>query len=173
MTQPVQKSHTLDAHRFSTLHETYHDRLLATVTGMVRDHNKAEDITAKAFQIGWEKREQFRGDASAYTWLYAIARSRVWQAYRRREALPLDAVANVVAEGGDLVESLERQDALNALQQALTQIPTIYRRVIVACFLNGETTQAFAEREGIPQGTVLSRIFTGKRLLRAKLKTTP
>jgi RNA polymerase sigma-70 factor (ECF subfamily) len=173
MSQPQQKTHTLDAQSFGALHQTYHDRLLSSVTGMVRDRNKAEDITAKAFQIGWKKRDQFRGESSPYTWLHAIARSQVWQAYPRRESLPLDARADEIAAPGDLLENLERQDAIHRLRRALAQIPAVYRRVLVACFLNGESTRCVAEREGVPQGTVLSRVFTGKRLLRARLKTTP
>ena len=43
---------------------------------MVRDKNQAEDITAAAFQIGWEKRAQFRGESSLSTWLTAMAHNR-------------------------------------------------------------------------------------------------
>jgi RNA polymerase sigma-70 factor, ECF subfamily len=174
MSQPQQTTHsTLDAQTFGALHRTYHHRLLSSVTGMVRDQQKAEEITAKAFQIGWEKRAQFRGDASPYTWLHAIARSQVWRSANGRAFLPLDALADAIAEPGNFVEALETQDAIDQLHRALERIPTVYRNVLISCYLNGETTHSFGERAGIPRGTVLSRMSTAKRLLRERLKTTP
>ena len=148
MSHPQQKTCTLDAQSFDALHRTYRDRLLSSVTGMVRDHDKAEEITAKAFHLGWAKREQFRGEASPYTWLHAIARNEVRQAYARRETLPLEALADVIAEPGDLVERIERHDAIDRLRRALTQIPAIYGRVLVARFLDGESTRSVADARG-------------------------
>ena len=163
---------TLNAQSFDALHRTYRHRLLASVTGMVRDQHKAEEITAKAFHLGWANRGQFRGEARPYTWLHAIARNQVRQEYARREPLPLDPRADLIAEPGDLEQELERREAVNRLHRALSQIPPIYRRALVARFLQGESTRSLAEREGIPLGTALSRVSTGKRLLRARLEAT-
>jgi len=173
MSQPHQKLHILNEDGFDALHRSFRQRLLASVTGMVRDHDRAEEITARAFHIGWAKRAQFRGEASPYTWLHAIARNEARQAVARREPLPVEELAEVIAEPGDLVNGLERRDAVRQLRRALSEIPAIYRRALVARFVEGQSTRSVAEREGIPQGTVLSRVAMGKKLLRARLETTP
>jgi RNA polymerase sigma factor (sigma-70 family) len=173
MSHPQHKTNIQDVQSFEALHRTYYGRLLSSVSGMVRDRDRAEDITAKAFNIGWHKREQFRGEASAYTWLQAIARNEIRQSYAQREALPLDALGETVGEPDNLLTDLERRDAAARLRRALKQIPAIYRRALTAHFLKGQSTQRVATREGIPLGTVLSRIAAGKKLLRERLEATP
>lgn len=64
---------TPDQEVFEQLYKHGRDRLLASVTGMVRDRDRAEDITAAAFHQAWSKREQFRGESALPTWLHAIA----------------------------------------------------------------------------------------------------
>lgn len=47
------------------------------------------------------------------------------------------------------------------------QIPRLYRQVLMDRFIRGDSIKQIARRNRIPAGTVLSRIFNGKRLLRA------
>jgi len=47
---------------FRNMYGQHCERLLASVAGMVKDENKAENITAAVFRITWEKRAQFRGE---------------------------------------------------------------------------------------------------------------
>jgi RNA polymerase sigma-70 factor, ECF subfamily len=166
-------NHTLNLQSFDALHRTYHERLLRSIAGMVRDHDKAEDITAKTFQRGWTKRDQFRGEASAYTWLQMIARNEVRHVGARPEPVSLEALPDVIAEPGDLVESLEQQDTAAWVNRALEQIPATYRRLLIARFLHGQSTHQVAKRLGIPFGTVLSRVSKAKKLLRRRLEATP
>jgi hypothetical protein len=65
----------LDEKGFTQIHREYGDRLIRSVTGFVRDRDKAEDIAARAFQTAWEKRERFRGESKASSWIEAIARN--------------------------------------------------------------------------------------------------
>ena len=63
-------------------------------------------------------------------------------------------------------ETLEKsQDGLR-IRQALGRLPATHRRVLMDHFIQGRSVRHIAQREGIPVGTVLSRIFTAKRLLR-------
>jgi DNA-directed RNA polymerase specialized sigma24 family protein len=48
----------------------------------------------------------------------------------------------------------------------MRRIPSIYRRALKDHFVRGYSTRQIAWRERIPLGTVLSRIFNAKRLLR-------
>ena len=54
---------------FRDLHEKYRERLLHSVTAVVRDRDRAEDITAVAFAAAFGKLGSFRGGSSFYTWL--------------------------------------------------------------------------------------------------------
>jgi RNA polymerase sigma-70 factor (ECF subfamily) len=59
------------------------------------------------------------------------------------------------------------------LHQALAEIPATYRRIFTARFLKGLSTRQEAKLEQIPVGSVLSRVFKAKRLLRQQLEATP
>src|SRR5260221_4242929 len=52
---------------------TYQDRLYNAVLRLVGDADEASDVTQEAFARGLMKIDSFRGEASAYTWLFRIA----------------------------------------------------------------------------------------------------
>jgi RNA polymerase sigma-70 factor (ECF subfamily) len=163
----------LDVQGFTGLHDQYGDRLLNSMTGLVRDRDAAAEITASAFAKALKNLRSFRGESSFYTWLHAIARHEIRSACAHRASVSLDAIRDVIGEPGDLVDSLERQEAIASVNRALKQIPAMYRRVLAARFLRGESTRQVAQRLKIPLGTVLSRVSTGKKMLRARLEATP
>src|SRR5216684_1288299 len=93
MPDNVQTDPIRDHDAFEQLYKQGRDRMLASLTGLVRDRDRAEDITASAFQTAWEKRAQFRGDASMGTWLYAIGQNvarRSWREERPSYQDPVD-----------------------------------------------------------------------------------
>jgi RNA polymerase sigma-70 factor (ECF subfamily) len=63
-------------------------------------------------------------------------------------------------------DELEKRDDQFRLEQALAQLPGNYRRALTAHFIEGLSIRKIAHREQVPIGTVLSRIHTGKQLLR-------
>jgi RNA polymerase sigma-70 factor, ECF subfamily len=162
--------HPTDQGTFQHLYNQYRSRLLGSVLGMVKDEARAEDITAATFQIAWEKRAQFRAESSLYTWLYAIASNearRSWREDRRTRLTSIDQTNGPkLVEPVRQAEERDRTDNRLLLSKALNRIPAKYRRVLTDHFVNGHSIQHIARRERIPSGTVLSRIFTAKRLLR-------
>ena len=159
-----------DADRFSDLHNEYRDRLLNSMTGVVRDREAAEEITATALAKAYEKRNSFRGESSLYTWVYAIAMNEARQRQRQNRLVSLDALefplpALIAEDRFD--EALDRSRRTLQLRKALRSLPAIYRRVLVDHFVHGYPVKRIARQSRMPVGTVLSRIFTAKRLLRA------
>ena len=160
----------LDAERFGQIHHDYRDRLINSLAGMVRDREKAEDIAGQAFQVAWEKREQFRGDASPFTWIQAIARNDARRSWSRERLAQFDSIdlapANEPPAPELVTDELEKRDDRLRLQTALERVPGKYRRPLIAHFVDGLPVREIARRERVPLGTVLSRIFTAKQLLR-------
>lgn len=160
----------VDREGFSQVHREYRDRLVESVNGFVRDRTSAEDIANRAFQKAWEKREAFRGESSPTTWLESIARNqaREWLSRDRgRQFDSIDTVDAVKLVTPELVtDELEKHDDRLRLGQALAQLPDKNRRVLTAHSIEGLSIREIAHREHLPFGTVLSRIHTGKQLLR-------
>jgi RNA polymerase sigma factor (sigma-70 family) len=165
----VQKRSPLDAEAFGKIHDQYRGRLVQSVAGFVRDPDKAQDIASRAFQAAWEKRESFRGEATPYTWLQAIARNEARQSVHRERMVQVDSIDiddRDFAAPELVTDELEKRDDRFRLQMALERVPIMYRRALTAHFIEGLSIREIALRERVPLGTVLSRIFTGKQLLR-------
>jgi RNA polymerase sigma factor (sigma-70 family) len=166
----------LDTEIFARLHRDYRDRVVESIAGFVRDREKAEDIAAGAFEVGWEKRGAFRGDASLHTWIQAIARNDAWQSHRRERSVQFESMdredARELAAPDLVTDELEKQDERYRLHQALNQLPVKQRRALVAHFVDELSIRDIARQERVPDGTVLSRIHTGKQLLREAWETT-
>ena len=72
-----------------------------------------------------------------------------------------------LAEPDMLALILERSECRLKLREALRRISTVYRKTLVDHFVRGYSVRQISRQKRIPVGTVLSRIFTAKRLLRA------
>jgi RNA polymerase sigma-70 factor, ECF subfamily len=164
-----QQNKRIDAQSFEDLHRLYHDRLLNSITGMVRDREAAEDITASALGTAFENLDSFRGESSLYTWVYAIALNEARRQRSQKPTLSLDALEvlpNELSEPDRVADGLDRTVYCDKILKVLDAIPASYRRILLDHFANDYSIKQIAGREKIPVGTVLSRIFTGKRLLR-------
>jgi RNA polymerase sigma-70 factor (ECF subfamily) len=160
----------MNARTFQVLHNGCRDRVHSGILAYVRNLTEADEVTAMAFATAFEKRKSFRGEASFFTWVYRIALNQAHSSHRRKSPVSLDAMDGLTPRAliqPDLMDSaIDRANCCRQIRTALRRIPTKYRRAIVDHFVRGYSTKEIARLHRIPVGTVLSRIFTGKRLLR-------
>src|SRR6185437_9062742 len=57
-----------------------------------------------------------------------------------------------------------------ALDEALRQVPAVYRAPLLLCYLQGQTQEEAARQLGCPLGTVRSRLARGRDRLRKVLE---
>ncbi len=161
---------TIISQAFSELHDKYRGRLLNSMIAVARNREDAEDITATAFAAAFKNRDRFRGEASPQTWLYSIAMNEA-RSRRRACAVPFESIdgfkALLIAEPDATDKPFERRECCPRIWKALRQVPRLYRRVLIDRFVRGYSVKQIAKCQRVPLGTVLSRIFKAKRLLRA------
>ena len=114
------------------------------------------------------------------TWLSSVARNFCINHYRARkrekEVVVEDLVAFDLAPasgGSNPHRALEDRDRRSFLRRGLESLPEKLREAVVLRDLHGLSYQEMAERLGLPEGTVKSRINRGREeltrlLLRAK-----
>ncbi len=161
----------MNARQFRVLHDGCRDRVHAGILGYVRNSTEADEVTATAFAAAFVKRKSFRGEASFYTWVYRIALNQVHSASRSKPmVVSLDAMEGPTPEAliqPDLMDSaIDRENCCRKLRLTLRRVPLKYRRALVDHFVRGNSIKQIAKLHRIPVGTVLSRIFHGKKLLR-------
>ena len=172
---------------------TYQDRLYNAVLRLVGDPDEASEITQEAFTRGLMKIDSFRGDASAYTWLFRIAMNLAITELRkgqRRRVFSLDRpTTNPSArQGGEdqassLVdrmaqdrsagpsEQVERRERDQEVLAALGRLDPDYRVALVMRDVEGFDYQQMAEVLDLPLGTLKSRLFRARLALRDELKS--
>ena len=102
-------------------------------------------------------------------WLYGVAcrvalHARV-QASRRRAREK--QVVDMPHPAAPLVDSLN--DLRPVLDLELSRLPEKYRAAIVLCDLEGRSRKDAARQIGVPEGTLSSRLATGRKMLAARL----
>jgi len=159
-----------NAQIFRDWHDQFRDRLLNSMTAIVRDRETAEDVTASALEAAFANLERFRGESSLYTWVHAIALNQARQHLRGNRTVSLESIVerepNALREHDKLADHLDRMQCRTKLRKALRQVPTVYRQTLVDHFVRGFSVKEIARKDRLPVGTVLSRIFSGKKNLR-------
>ncbi|WP_202912208.1 RNA polymerase sigma factor [Nesterenkonia muleiensis] len=128
------------------------------------DPDAAEEVTQESFTKAWLARHRFDPQqASARTWLFAIARNVIKDAFRRRARLPEPVddrrMTHLSTSAPDPAEKL-------MLIEALSCLSTEHRQAVVAIHLIGLSYAELSESTDIPISTLRSRTFHGLRALR-------
>lgn len=114
------------------------------------------------------------GPARFSTWLVTVAHRHLIDRHRRRrvrgEVLPLGEVAAPLPSPEVALDS--RRRALR-LEAALAHLPEDQRRVVVLHHLHGRALDEIASVEGVPVGTLKSRLHRGRARLLELLGDAP
>ncbi len=161
-----------DRDAFVALFERYAGRIKAFALRRGASPADADEIAQDVMVAVWRRAATFDPDrASAAAWIYAIARNRRVD-FARRAARPgpdpLDPLFRPEPEpdGFAAVNAAEREARL---RDALAGLAAEQRRVVVASFFDGLSHGEIAVREGVPLGTVKSRIRLAFRHLHGVL----
>lgn len=170
-----------DGTAYRGLVEKYQGRVYAMVYGMVRNREDARDITQEAFVKAYRNLASFRLESSFYTWLYRIAMNLSIDFVRRRKRRETNgfdegiasrdvdgAIAEVHHEDGP-ARQLERKQLFARIMDAMEKLPEDQREVILLRELEGLQYKEIADVMGIPEGTVMSRLFYARKKLQKLL----
>lgn len=148
---------------FYTLH---HDGLFAFLRGRGADGQLAADCVQDAMLDVWRTAKRFGGRSSVKTWLYTIARNKLVDQQRKATRIsPVEEVPDVSdpAPNPEAV-ALAASDA-ERVRACLAKLKPDHLTVMRLAFFEDLTYDDISEIEGIPQGTVKTRIFHAKKLL--------
>jgi RNA polymerase sigma factor (sigma-70 family) len=152
----------------------FQHRVYGLALAILGDGSLAQDIAQEAFVRAWRRAEAFdarRG--SVLTWLLAITRNVAIDALRLHRPWPADpdkvvALLGAASEKGP-AELAVRAEEQRGLVAALGQVSAGQRRAVVLSVFGGRTAAEIASIEGIPLGTVKTRIRDGLTNLRRLL----
>src|SRR6187200_3176255 len=143
----------------------------------VGKHDEAEDLTQDIFLKIFKALKTFDRRANFQTWIVSISRDLCIDHYRsvrkERQTIARGVDSNdlqpATLERGPYAQA-EHQDLRAQLRQALETLPLALRTAVVLRDLQELSYQEIADRLGLPEGTVKSRINRGRIELAHKLK---
>jgi len=132
--------------------------------------DELEDLLQATFIAIQASAATFKGTALVRTWVFGIAanvtRRHVRDDVRRRLALErLSRVPGLPSERPD--ESVEQQQLIARMREALSALPHDLRVALVMCDLEDIPGREAAAALQIPEGTLYRRVHEGRRALGA------
>jgi len=166
---------------FEGLVQQYKNRIFSYVCRLTHDSPDAEDLTQEVFIRAYQSMSAFRHDAAVDTWLYRIATNLVIDRYRRARRAP--QTIPVVEDGdeglrdipccardADPQANVQLGELQRHVQKAIHSLPPKLHAVVVLHDMEGLSYEEVAQTVGCPIGTVRSRLFNARLLLRRKLE---
>ena len=155
------------------------DALHRCALRLTRNRAEAEDVVQEACLRAFRSFHRFEAGTNCRAWLFTILRN-VFLNRLRRSGVESATDDVTVWESGDSVTapgpvggSPEEEFLLTVLHgdvdRALRALPIPYREAVMLADLEGVSYKEISEVLGCPIGTVMSRLFRGRGLLRQSL----
>lgn len=159
----------------------YADALFGTALRLTRNRQDAEDLLQETYLRAFSHYDSFREGTNLKAWLFRILRNGFINRYRQMKAGPRE----VDLERGDTTFEAALEEVTPAaptpedeivartldgdVARALAALPEDFRIVVELADLQDFSYREVAEILDIPLGTVMSRLYRGRRLLEETL----
>jgi RNA polymerase sigma-70 factor, ECF subfamily len=170
-----------NTHEFHDLVRPYERSVYIMALSLLHNEADAEDAAQEAFLKAFRNLANFRGEAKFSTWLVSITLNEARSRLRSRKNVKIESL-DEPSEGQGQVspallrdwreipsEALERQEVRHMLQQAITDLPLIYREVFLLRDVEELSVNESAQALGITVASVKVRLHRARIMLQKKL----
>lgn len=162
-----------DRHAFRWLIKSHERLVYGVVWKIVRNQADAEDISQEVFLKVHEKLSTFNQEAKLSTWIAKIAYHQALSHLRKRDILHHSVDVEdeafrerITGEGTSPAQQLETREMKTLVHNAIEQLPQPYRTLIDLFHIQEMSYAEVVEISGLPEGTVKSYLFRGRKLLK-------
>jgi RNA polymerase sigma-70 factor (ECF subfamily) len=153
----------------------FQGRVYGLALTIVGDQMAAEEVAQETFTRAWQHAQAYDPRrARVSTWLLSIARNISIDQLRMRRHEPVDPETfwsmELAASEATPDDKAVASDEAAHLREALRSLPFEQRRALVLAAFYGRTGREISEMEGVPLGTVKTRIRTAMIKLRSILE---
>ncbi len=153
------------------LYDAYYDKVYQRLLAVVRDEEPAKDLTQEAFTRAFERFDQLRSGEKFGSWVYRIGLNFFRDQHRKHgRETPVDPQSHpaltTFAVGASVEESATKNESIASLVKAFKSLPGAYREVVVLFYVDGLSIAEISEAIGIAEGTVKSRLYRARKLMR-------
>ena len=156
-----------DRAALKALYERHSDALYKFLRYRLRDPFEAADVMQDVFLEIWRAAGRFEGRSAARTWMFGIARNRAVDRMRRgvREVTAHEPDTEIADEAPDPEAVVVAASDAARVRDCIARLSDTHRSAIHLAFYEELPYGEIAAIEGVPLGTIKTRILHAKRLL--------
>lgn len=166
-----------DRSAFELLVESVRARAFHVAAGLVGSRDDALELCQEAFVKVFRARETFRDGEPFLPWFHRILRNTCFSFLRstkRLRATSLDAddaddprgAWEIASDDAPVGERLEQQELAQRFRHAFERLGARDREILTLRHFDELSYRDIARALGVPEGTVMSRLFHARRRLR-------
>ncbi|HVH39256.1 MAG TPA: sigma-70 family RNA polymerase sigma factor [Gemmatimonadaceae bacterium] len=153
------------------------DALFSFALKLTRAREDAEDLVSDTLLRAFQRWEQYRLGTNIRAWLFTILYHAFVSRKRRVDAREIQPLED--EDGREVFQPVGESDPEGAfydsfldeeIVEAIVRLPREYRAAVVMSDLHGLKYSEIADALHVPEGTIKSRLFRGRRLLQSKLR---
>lgn len=159
------------------------DMLYAVALKLTRNTSDAQDLTQNTAVKALRFHNKFEQGTYIKAWLLTILRNTFINEYRRRSRRPsfveltgleTQPVSSRKSNFGPESQRKDPNELMQLLEDevkfAIESLPEDFRKAVIMADLEDYSYKEIADAMGCPLGTVMSRLYRGRKLLREKLE---
>ena len=173
-----------DRNAFRVLVERYQARAFRLALRILRDEDAARDAVQDSFVKAYNNLAKFEKRSAFFTWLYRLVKNQCLDMLRRDRSdrvveweegslaeIEASDAATPEVDGVSFAPATEtfRKQLREKIDTAIAKLPEAARETLVLREVEGLSYQEIAEAQGIPKGTVMSRLFYARRQMQKLL----
>jgi RNA polymerase sigma-70 factor (ECF subfamily) len=170
-----------NTHLFHDLIRPHERSVYAMALSLLHNEADAEDAAQEAFLKAFRNLANFRGESKFSTWLISITLNEARSRLRSKKVIKTESLDEPPENQGPITpallrdwreipsEALERHEIRAMLQQAITDLPLIYREIFLLRDVEELSVNQSAEVLGISVASVKVRLHRARIMLQKKL----
>jgi RNA polymerase sigma-70 factor (ECF subfamily) len=165
-----------DTQAFEMLILKHQSKLFATVLNVVKNRELAEDITQEAYLKGFDKLDTLKNRDQFYPWLKRIALNLALNHFERaKRVMDVESEEDEtsfferIPDGESPEELLVKEELKRYVRMYVEALPDKLRVVVVLREIEDLSYEEIAEMMNIPIGTVRSRLFNARQIIKDRL----
>lgn len=163
-----------DKAAMKALYERHSDALYHFVRGRLGDAFEAADVMQDTFVEVWRHADRWQGRSTVKTWIFGIARNKAVDRVRRAVRTEVREPDDTLPDEDPTPEAIiaAASDAAR-VRACIGELGEAMRTAVRLAFFDDLSYPEIAEVEGVPLGTIKTRIHHAKKLLMRCITRTP